>query len=231
MEHLSQKQLLRFLRGETSEVEAEAVYVHLLECTACENRQQTLKNLRTDPDATLGSFVQEWDALHRSPTLRLVAFVETDPPLALGGLAGAPSDWADTEAPLEVGIAGEDTRKTQEALRTAHKALDQHKRDQTREHLIQVSETSPHKAALSQRELTYQGRQAALLVVDAKRQSLSVLMYKPDVGSLVRLITEDGACREATLERVPEASYRLAEFEQVDAGWYTLEILDPPPQA
>lgn len=229
MTHLNQKSLMGFLRGDASEQEAESIYEHLVLCSRCDQHYWSLRGLRDHFDGSWQEFLDEWQHLRQVPVLRLVAFIREDPPLALGGMTHEMQrDWVADDLPEHVGVAGSESKQGDETESQAHESLARGDREEAEALLGKLAGQDPERAAFSRRNLRHENESSALLIVDAKRQTVSVLVNTPELGSAVRLVTNTGSCKEIPLTPVSGASYRLAEFEHVDTGWYTIEILEEP---
>ena len=218
MQHAKLEVLLGLLQGTASNPEAEVLYEHLTGCGYCEGRFRELKALQSQFETTFDAMIGDWiDFRDRSQLLALF-YIGEEPSVAISNVFEAPSEaLRATDVIEDLGVAGPGTsrKEVEHALKKGDLSMAEAK-------LIDLSKLSPKRAALSRKQITREGKVVAIVVADANRRSISLLAYEALEESTAKLTNSTGTQIEMPLQSVSGASYRLAEFEDLQSGWYSL---------
>lgn len=243
-DHLGQNELLRYLRGEASEEQAELAHGHLAFCDSCALRLDTLQHIRTNFESSwsvLENSLERWAPAVLSPEAaprntfqvvlralfdltREIATIGTAPVTALAdGISGL-------SASLEPYVAGVGSPEALEAERHRQAAAELAGTGPVGPALLELVQASSRLsgcAQLAEVRLDRAGQEIGRVIADSHHRSIHVIVW-PNTEQVARPVSEDAHLQAALLAEdgtvletrrlVPAdgARYWIAEFESVD---------------
>jgi hypothetical protein len=244
MNHLKQDEILSFAAGQMDAGLAERVYEHLDACSVCAQRYEAIEAIRSDFEASWDGFVEEFAA--RSVSLTSVAKVGKTVEvldLAVRGLldgsrrlataalehvAGALQGFGRLEVALcpaysgvgDTAAAADVGRLTDEASTSCGEG----NIDEAWNALEEASRLDRRACSSASLALLARDRKIGEITVDAERRSISVLIFEHTETRDMAVLSLAQTEMRAELAAVEGASYRLAEFENVPDGPFSLRV-------
>jgi hypothetical protein len=241
MNHLKQDEILSFAAGQLDAGLAERVYGHLDACGACAQRYDAIAAIRSDFEGSWEGFFEELAS--RAVTLANAPKTVEALDLAIRGLldgsrrlataaldrvAGALEGFGRLEVafcPAYSGVgdpaaAADVGRLTAEASALCGEG----NVDGAWGALEKASRLDRRAGSSASLALLARERKIGEVMVDAERRSISVLVFERTATQDAAVLTLPEAEMRVELVAVEGASYRLAEFENVPDGPFSLRL-------
>jgi len=224
--------LLRLIRGEATEDDAEALYAHVAACALCERRLLGFRALAGDPDRAFDALAplspDETAPPRPGPAsgegFRFVALVDAARSVASVALEAAGEGLGGRLALAYEGVAAIEG-SAGPSLEAAAEALSAHDLDAARIHLEVAARIDPRATAAADLELLHDGRPVGRIRVEADRRAVTAIVRSDAAIPAARLVVStDGFRLDADFVPVAGAGQVRAEVLGVPSGALRIAI-------